>query len=650
MRHAVHFLVVFLAAEAGLVGCGKSEEELKKEQAVAGLGRLTDAGLEAQADLVKQMVALGKPAVGPLVEALPKSSGGKKLAIIHILGQIKDVEAVEPLTQELKIGPAEVRQSVVKALGVMALLDGLRALSDAAQDDPDPAVRAAAATSLGQLNNPRVLPVLLRMLRDGNPAPREAAIAALASLGEPALNPLLEARQREEEAVRTGTHLALARLAQKFKADLLSQDLEVRLAAIEALGRIGNPALARSLTPLLTDSEEKVRLTVARVLERLGNPATKGALRGVLQRPEETAAVRLAATIALGKMGDEEALQMLVENLASSEEAVRVPAAQALREAGLAALPALQKALQSDQPTVRAAGARALGSLGHLKSGAAESEYLASRIEETVVPTLIQALRDPTAYVRAAAALSLGEIRSAKALEDLLKRVKDADPLVAWCAAWAMEKNGKKATSVLLQAGRGQLSAAEIRLLGRLGDPAGSATLVTILADPTQKEVHPEAVWALGEIGIQDPTPLLQALDSPAAETRRAAAWALARWHRSAGTGRGEEGWQPIVLQALRRRSVEDEAPEVRQAAEQVLTAIDPQGKDPVEHWKALLSDRDPQRRTAAARTLGARGDLRAVPALEKALSDPAPSVRKAAWEAIHTMTGQPPQTAAGLL
>jgi len=646
MRRTVHGLMAFLALGVGLIGCGKSEEELKKEQAIAGLGQLTDAGVEAQADLVKRLIALGKPAVAPLAEALPKSSGGKKLAIIHILGQIKDIGALEPLTKELKTGPAEVRRAVVEALGAMALLDGLRPLSDAALDDPEPAVRAAAATSLGQLNDPRVLPVLLGMLRDARPAPREAAIAALGSLGEPALNPLLEARRSAEEAVRTGAESALARLAQKFRADLLSEDVEVRVAAIQALGRIGNPELARSLVPFLMDSEERVRLAAVRALERLRNPATRGALRGVLQQPEETPAVRLAATMALGKMGDEAALQELVENLASTEGAVRAAAARALREAGLVALPALQTALRSDQAAVRAAAARALGSLGHLQVQPGEAEYLAARIDAVVVPALIQALRDPAAYVRAAAALSLGEIRSRKALEPLLEKVKEPDPLVAWCAAWAVEKTGERAIPSLLQTTPRPLSPEEVRLLGRIGGPAAKAMLLGVLQDPQQQEAHPEAAWALGELGGRDSAmALLQALDSPKAATRQAAAEALARLARREKDRTGED-WTPRALQALRSRSVEDESPAVRQAAGQAAVEMDPAGGDLVDQWTALLQDRDPQRRLAAARALGARGDLRAVPALQKALSDPQPPVREAAREALQAITGQPLQTA----
>lgn len=644
MRRTVHGLMAFLVLGLGLIGCGKSEEELKKEQAIVGLGQLTDAGIEVQADLVKQLIALGKPAVAPLSEALPKSSLGKKLALIHILGQIKDVGALEPLTKELKTGPAEVRRAVVEALGAMALLDGLRPLSDAALDDPEPAVRAAAATSLGQLNDPRVLPVLLGMLRDPSPAPREAAIVALASLGEPALNPLLEARRSEEEAVRTGAQLALDRLAQKFKAQLISEDVEVRVAAIQALGRIGDPKLARSLAPLLVDSEERVRLAAARALERLRNPATRSALRRALQQPEETAAVRLALTIALGKMGDEGALQALVENLASPDASVRAAAAQALREAGLVALPALQTALQSDQASVRAAAVRALGSLGHLQAQPGEAKYLADRINNVVVPALIQALQDPDAYVRAAAALSLGEIRSEKALEPLLAKVKEPDPRVAWCAAWAVEKTGERALPSLFQTAPKRLSREEIRLLGRIGGPASREALVAILQDPQQQELHPEAAWALGEIGGRDvAVALLQALDSPEAKTRQAAAWALARAVRRE-KNRDEEGWPQRALQALRRRSVEDESLAVRQAAGQAAVAIDPAGGDLVDQWMALLQDRDPQRRQAAARALGRRGDLRAVPTLEKVLSDPEPSVREAARKALSAITGQPLQ------
>jgi HEAT repeat protein len=642
MTRTVCILAMFLATLGVLGGCGKSEEELKKEQAVVLLGQLTDADPAAQKSQVEKLVALGKPAVAPLTEALPKSAGGKELTIIHVLGQIKDVGALEPLTQEWKTGPAEVRQGVVTALGVIASIDGLRTLSDAAEDDPAAAVRAAAATSLGQLNNPRVLPVLLRVLRDESEKVHQAAIAALGSLGQPALNPLLEARQSEEEAVRTGAWLALEQLAHKFKADLTSQDVEVRVTAVESLGRIGNPAHAKALTLLLMDKEERVRLAAARSLERLQNPATKVLLRQAMQRPEETAPVRLAATIALGKMGDEGALQKLVADLDDPDDAVRVSAAIALGESGTAAAPLLRTALKSGPPPVRAGAARALGALG----------------DEQSVPDLLAALQDSEPYVRATAALSLGEIGSEEAVEPLLGLLDDADPVVAWCAAWAVEETGETALQPLVQAAQERLSPEEARLLGRIGGPAGREVLVAALHDPQQKAVHPEVVWSLGQIGARrNALPLLRALNSSEEATRQAAAAALARMNRLTAGKTLRRGAEPPGLEltrravrSLRRRSAADESAAVRQAAGLAVVQVDPEGGDLVDQWLVLLETRDPALRAAAARALGARGDLRAIPSLEKALTDPDPQVQEAARKALHAITGLAPQTAAGQL
>ena len=50
-------------------------------------------------------------------------------------------------------------------------------------------------------------------------------------------------------------------------------DRDLRQAAAEALGRIGDPQVANLLTPNLTDSDVWVRQSVARALKQVGNAA-----------------------------------------------------------------------------------------------------------------------------------------------------------------------------------------------------------------------------------------------------------------------------------------------------------------------------------------------------------------------------------------
>ena len=55
---------------------------------------------------------------------------------------------------------------------------------------------------------------------------------------------------------------------------LKHSDRDLRQAAAEALGRIGNPQVANLLMPALTDSDLWVRQSVARALKQVSDGAT----------------------------------------------------------------------------------------------------------------------------------------------------------------------------------------------------------------------------------------------------------------------------------------------------------------------------------------------------------------------------------------
>jgi HEAT repeat protein len=69
---------------------------------------------------------------------------------------------------------------------------------------------------------------------------------------------------------------------------------------VQFLGRIGDPELAESLLPLLTDADSDVRRAVAQALGTLGGPAAIEAL--VLALTDEERAVRQTAELALRRI------------------------------------------------------------------------------------------------------------------------------------------------------------------------------------------------------------------------------------------------------------------------------------------------------------------------------------------------------------
>jgi len=360
-----------------------------------------------------------------------------------------------------------------------------------------------------------------------------------------------------------------------------------------------------------------------------------------MNREEEEAEVRLAAAIALGKLGDQAAVDYLVQALTKEEDALRVPAARALGEIGEQAAPRLLSALRRPEETVRWGAAQALGYTG----GAG------------VAKALRQALNDQSPQVRAAAALSLGRLRDREAVELLVQHLGDEDRTVRWCAAWALEELGAATVTYLLAAWEeGGLTAYTVALLGRIGHPQASTVLQAALRTSPAR-VRREAAWALSHLeGTPSLPALVEALQDPNPATRREAAWALARTGLPPApppSGVPEEEVSPVereavealtrraVAEALLRCTVGDEDEAVRQAAALALERIPVAPGDLVEQLIAALRHEDPQLRAQVARRLGELGDLRAATALRTALRDEDEAVRTAAEWALKQVTGQ---------
>jgi HEAT repeat protein len=193
--------------------------------------------------------------------------------------------------------------------------------------------------------------------------------------------------------------------------------LQVREAAAESLGDIGDPAAVGPLVSVLNDADPKVAAMAATSLGRLKAADAAPALLALLSRgaPESAA----AAARALGDVGARQAAGTLSEALLNDklESAVREEAAAALGKLkDPAALPALVSSLNNPDDRIRWAAADGLGRLGLPESVAPLGKTLAS---------------DKDSRVREVAALALGNTRAKHAVDFLLRGMNDAEPRVS---------------------------------------------------------------------------------------------------------------------------------------------------------------------------------------------------------------------------
>lgn len=160
-------------------------------------------------------------------------------------------------------------------------------------------------------------------------------------------------------------------------------------------------------------------------------------LEEILNNPEEDADVRSAAALALGKVGEERALDLLKEMAHSDNNTIKNYSLQALGMTGREeTVPILLNALKDEDNAIFASAAEALG-----------------RIGKPVVPHLINLLGPKNAEdARCIAAWQLGTLRYTEAVPHLLDVIRtDKNTELRALAIWALGEIGFGPPEVLEQ-------------------------------------------------------------------------------------------------------------------------------------------------------------------------------------------------------
>ena len=222
-----------------------------------------------------------------------------------ILGERNDPKALPALIKALQSDPGEfVRANAAASLGRLAESASVDALQAVLKDDPSELVRAAAAEALGLFKDPRVL------------APLGAALASDADHG---------VRETAARALgRIGDAQALSALTTALAGDAR---VEVRVASARALGALkAEGGIDRLKQVLREDADERVRSAVAITLGKVHGDAVTQILVAALQADDQRE-VRLQIVRALGEQRKQTPVAALVETLKSD------PALEVRREA-----------------------------------------------------------------------------------------------------------------------------------------------------------------------------------------------------------------------------------------------------------------------------------------------------------------------------
>lgn len=334
----------------------------------------------------------------------------------------------------------QVRRMAAEHLGRIANRSAATVLLKLLGND-EPSVVDAAVEALRTIGDPWVTDALCRQLRDPDAEVRLKAVGVLGKMGDPAaVGPLVDVLGKGDAPLKCGVAQALGDLGTSLgghvdpavKVSLTTlvgdADPEVRLAAVRALGRIGDPGVVGLLADVLENGDPSLRRAVVdafgslgEALRDTGEPAAKAMLLGLLD--DRDPEIRLAAVRALGRIGDAEPVGRLVGLLEVGDAPLRRGVAEALGEIGTVlgdlrddvAKKELIELVKDADWQVQLAAVVALGKLA----------------DPDATRPVVVALETGHLEVRCAAATTLGWIGSSAAVEPLVRQLRlVADPRV----------------------------------------------------------------------------------------------------------------------------------------------------------------------------------------------------------------------------
>ena len=440
-------------------------------------------------------------AVGPLLAVLKDENEDQQVRInaIQALGAVGDKRAVGPLMESCKAPQSDVRAVSAEALGRLREARAVDLLISMLDDESD-AVCYYAASALGEIGDPKAIRPLLE---NG----RASTYDALNKLSKKTVKPFREALKSKNSLARK---LAATFVGIEGSSDdallllplLHDEDVQVRMGAVRALGRLRNPRAVRPLVEVLEDPQPGLRMVAAEALNAFGD---EQALEPLLRAAkDENLLVRMAAVSSLPAIDDPRVADAIIDALLDTHPKIRERAVVLLRLVDLPAKSRLWIACLKDAASgVRLAAAQELAAMGD---------------DDGVPEALIEALQDDDPKVKSEAAKSLGKIGSAKAVDALIPMLEAWDhyePRSA--AAKALCRIGgpraAKALRKVLERGHGPHE-----LYAMDGPVALQAKEAIEVYEKTIRTASGEqvyyAVYALGELG--DPRgvdALMEALD-----------------------------------------------------------------------------------------------------------------------------------------
>jgi HEAT repeat protein len=423
-------------------------------------------------------VALGRIGDRRATPALVAALDDRELAVsaAGALARIGDGDAFDALMRFLGDPDGAIRQSVIAALNSIGHPE-MRHRIGPLLSDPDPAIRESAAKIAGYFGYSTCLDGVLACCRDANEAVRRTAVEQLPFFDDSRVGDLLLRLLDDEMAsVRTAAATALARVEHPARIEALVRalgdpDAWVRYVAVKSLAAIGAVESVTAVVGRLQDDPAPhVRLAAIEAIGRLKPPQALEILQPLTHSVNED--IARAAIVALGHVDHADALTLVEQEARGPAPWRRFAALEALtnrREKQVAET--LQWIAAADQDAaVAAAAVDVLARIGLREEGQGTEALRAlmvlatepSRREAAIAALssmparrsgdVAAGLRHPSAVVRCAVVEALGRMKQPDATRAIEAALDDASAPVRLAAVAELKYLGSRTAQRRLMA------------------------------------------------------------------------------------------------------------------------------------------------------------------------------------------------------
>jgi len=516
-----------------------------------------------------------------------------RLSAVEALGGIKSDKSKEVLIKALSDKGQEILKAAIKGLMQFKTPDIVDPLVDVAISRGDYGMQVDIVKIIAQIDDPKTVEGLLKMLDRGDPAIGAEIVKTLSDKNAREAIPAIAAQIKKHLAASTDQERrflkaaadALRKLGGPETEESLillaqSSALIARLDALMALGNFRDENATKCLVQALADPEFQVRLTALNSIKQSLDPAAVDAVAGLLndQRKEvRLAAIETlglyavpgtasklaieyndeklykAAVAALANMDSKDSRDFLIKALANPDRKVRH---NALRGLGLSWAKGDADVVNALITLLQAEGDRQARDLALVALGNAATDEAMKRLEtaaqskgddakaaiaalgltrsETAADILIGLLTKLGYESRMLAIDALGRIGNEKAIEPLTKLFDQTDPKLRIAAVHALgmfkSEAAKNAIIKFLKDTNPSVLKAAMVTLAKYGDAADVRMLVIQLSGAEKPEIRKAAVESMPYYAAPDMVqPLIARIKDDAQPVSAAALKSLRR-------------------------------------------------------------------------------------------------------------------------